>query len=142
KYSQLHRDDILSTLQSTDDGITDREANERLHSNGWNIVSSEQLPPWYVQLLTSFHNPFIYVLIVLGLCCYLPYDFQATSIDTIMIVSSAAIQFWQEFRSKRAAEQLKEIINQTTTVVRHAQETKIVTGKLVPGDIISWQAGY
>src|SRR5699024_1597850 len=64
KYSQLHRDDILSTLQSTDDGITVREANERLHSNGWNIVSSEQLPPWYVQLLTSFHNPFIYVLIV------------------------------------------------------------------------------
>ena len=141
KYSQLHRDDILSTLQSTDDGITDREANERLHSNGWNIVSSEQLPPWYVQLLTSFHNPFIYVLIVLGLFSYLTDDFEATIIVTIMIVLSAAIQFWQEFRSKRAAEQLKEMIKQTTTVVRNAQVTEIVTGELVPGDIISLQAG-
>src|SRR5699024_1347930 len=90
KYSQLHRDDILSTLQYTDDGNSDRAANESLRSNGWNIVSSEQLPPWYVQLLTSFHNPFIYVLTVLGLFSYLTEDFEATRSVTIMIVLSAA----------------------------------------------------
>src|SRR5699024_2110044 len=112
KSSPLTRADIVPTLQPTDDGITHREATERFHSNGWTIVSSEQLPPWYVQLLTSFHNPFIYVLIVLGLFSYLTDDFEATIIVTIMIVLSTAIQFWQEFRSMRAASQFNEMIKQ------------------------------
>src|SRR5699024_12433425 len=95
----------------------------------------------YVQLLSSFQNPIRYGISVFSLFSYRTDDFEPTIIVKIMIGLSAASQFWQALRSQRAAEQLKERIKQTTTVVRNAQVTEIVTGELVPGDIISMRAG-
>ena len=60
-----------------------------------------------------------------------------------MVLLSTLLRFWQEFRSNRAAEELKRMVSSTAAVLRagmeRPQETPIST--LVPGDIVYLCAG-
>jgi Mg2+-importing ATPase len=60
-----------------------------------------------------------------------------------MVLLSTLLRFWQEFRSNKAAEELKAMVRSTAAVLRagmaRPHETPIAT--LVPGDIVHLSAG-
>ncbi|WP_102164768.1 magnesium-translocating P-type ATPase, partial [Fischerella thermalis] len=119
----------------------------RLKKFGKNEVSHEKPPTWYGQLLQSFNNPFVYILIGLAVVSYLTEDVEATIILTIMVVVSGVLRFVQEYRSTQAAEKLKALVSTTATVKRRnrldnpGEQREIPINELVPGDIIHLAAG-
>ncbi len=83
--------------------------------------------PWLLQLLNTFANPFILVLAVLGLVSLVTDVLLAPAharnwtkvlILSIMILVSCLLRFWQEFRSQRAVQRLKALVQTTVTVLR------------------------
>ncbi|PWU06179.1 MAG: magnesium-translocating P-type ATPase [Verrucomicrobia bacterium] len=87
-------------------------------------------------------------------------DWRTVIVMTTMIVVSALLRFWQEFRSTKAAEKLKAMVRTTATVIRKTDDKEegndatlisamgsspgkmeIVMADLVPGDIIQLSAG-
>ncbi|WP_102166750.1 magnesium-translocating P-type ATPase [Fischerella thermalis] len=111
------------------------------------VLSHEKPPTWYGQLLQSFNNPFVYILIGLAVVSYLTEDVEATIILTIMVVVSGVLRFVQEYRSTQAAEKLKALVSTTATVKRRnrldnpGEQREIPINELVPGDIIHLAAG-
>ncbi len=55
-------------------------AADRRGQYGLNEVAHERAPRWYVQLIHSFHNPFIYLLTALAVVSFLTDDLKATMI--------------------------------------------------------------
>ncbi|SFI08568.1 Mg2+-importing ATPase [Bacillus sp. 71mf] len=143
-------------LETTPNGISEKEAERRMDTHGRNEVAYEKPPAWYLQFLLSFKNPFIFVLLALGVLSFLTDDMKGTVVVTVMVVLSATIRFLQEFRSQQAAEKLKAMVRTTATVLRTKEFTNNIDKNvdinnnqllelpiedLVPGDIITLSAG-
>lgn len=146
----------LQLLETTQNGLSKQEAARRLTLYGPNEIAHNKTAPWYIQFLLAFKNPFIFVLLALGALSFFTNDIQGTLVVSVMVMLSATIRFLQEFRSQRAADQLKAMVRTTASVFRidgFVHETKKVTNlkqnytmeipieELVPGDIISLSAG-
>jgi len=140
-------DQVLRTLSSSKQGLVENDALARLKKYGKNEVSHEKPPTWYGQLLQSFNNPFVYILIGLAVVTYVTDDREATIILTMMVVISGVLRFVQEYRSTQAAEKLKALVSTTATVMRRnrldnpGKQREIPISELVPGDIVHLAAG-
>ena len=124
----------------------------RLKQYGPNEVTREKPPTWYTQLFHAFLTPFNGVLFTVSVVSLFsdvifssPEDrsFRTIIVLLTMVLLSTLLRFWQEFRSNKAAEELKAMVTSTTAVLRAGMERpqEIPISKLVPGDIIYLAAG-
>jgi P-type Mg2+ transporter len=141
-------DELLRSLDSRIDGLDETAIAERLDRDGINEVGHEKPPHWSIQLLHAFRNPFIIVLLVLAVVQIItePDDFTGPVIIAVMVGISVLLSFSQEFRSSRAAEKLKAMVRNTSTVTRraedgHAERIEVPVEELVVGDIVHLGAG-
>jgi Mg2+-importing ATPase len=151
---EASKEDLMSvfeTLGTTPEGLTESEVAERFKTYGRNTVAHERATAWPLMLLNNFRNPFILVLFVLGAVSYATGDLRGTAVVSVMVIVSVVMRFLQEYRSSRAAEALRAMVQTTATVTRryHREgDDAPVSGKrevpfeeLVPGDIVHLSAG-
>ncbi|EMN4129607.1 magnesium-translocating P-type ATPase [Providencia vermicola] len=149
---------VLNEYQTNLLGLTDNEALDRLVEQGENEVAHEKAPPAWKQLLSSFKNPFIFVLMTLAIVSFFTdyfiperqgeeTDLTGVIIIVTMVLLSGLLRFWQEYRTNKAAEALKSLVRTTATVFRRDNKTGRSVRKevpikcLVPGDIVLLSAG-
>ncbi len=70
-------------------------------------------------------------------------SFRTIIVLITMVLLSTLLRFWQEFRSNKAAEELKAMVRSTTAVLRAGMERpqELPIAELVPGDIVYLSAG-
>jgi P-type Mg2+ transporter len=142
----------LARLDAIRSGLTSEQAEARLEQYGPNEVTHEKPPTWYQQLFHAFLTPFNGVLFAVSVVSLFsdvifaaPEDrsFRTIIVLMTMVLLSTLLRFWQEFRSNKAAEELKAMVTSTAAVLRagmdRPQEMPIST--LVPGDIVYLSAG-
>ncbi|THD08372.1 magnesium-translocating P-type ATPase [Rhodanobacter lindaniclasticus] len=141
-------DALLDVLQSNPGGLDAEQIRARLQRDGLNEVSREKPPHWSLQLLRAFRNPFIVVLLVLAGVQLATdgNDLTGPLIIAVMVGISVLLSFTQEYRSSRAAEQLKAMVRNTATVRRrasdgHSEQIEVPVRELVVGDIVQLAAG-
>ncbi|MGW2860606.1 magnesium-translocating P-type ATPase [Streptomyces sp. NPDC001205] len=129
-------------------GLCQAEVLDRQERHGLNTVARERAPRWYAQLARAYANPFIAVLVFLAAVMYWqdPAD-PGVVILSVMVAISGLLRFWQEFRSGRAADALKQLVTTTTAVQRRAGRGALTTTveipmeQVVPGDLVKLGAG-
>ncbi|QUH18944.1 magnesium-translocating P-type ATPase [Alkaliphilus sp. B6464] len=150
-FSKNDMDTIYKIFNTDINGITEEEAGNRVEKYGLNQVEHEKPTPWYIQFVKGFINPFIIVLIALAVISYITdvalaapgeKSWEAVIVITAMVTISGILHFVQEYRSGKAAEELKALVNTTATIVRKDTGTyEIPMSQIVPGDIIHLAAG-
>jgi Mg2+-importing ATPase len=166
KLLQFAQDDVetvLAALNTSAEGLSDLQSRLRLEKVGLNEIAHEKPPKWYIQLLKTFQNPLVILLMVLAIIALITEDIKAAIIIISMVIFSVILRFSQEFRSSQAAEKLRAMVHTTATVSRKdprkdispslAQDMGITLNLdgperpeipikfLVPGDIIFLAAG-
>ncbi|EQD49227.1 magnesium-transporting ATPase MgtA [mine drainage metagenome] len=153
----------LRRLDSSVEGLLDREAEDRLGVYGANTVAQEARVGPLRQLLSYFKNPLNLLLIALAVLSLYLGDREAATIIALMVVISITLTFVQEYRSTNAAERLREMVSTTATVLRKdrrsgvpdevnrhfnihlhphgPQRREVPIAELVPGDVIQLSAG-
>lgn len=58
-----------------------------------------------------------------------------------MVTASTLLEFFEEFRSNKAAEKLKELVATTATVIRDGKKVEIPINQITLGDIVILSAG-
>src|SRR5665213_1831091 len=150
--SEFTPDDAITQLDTARSGLTPEQVEERLTQYGLNEITHEKPPGWFVQLFHAFLTPFNGVLFAVSVVSLFsdvifaePEDrtFRTIIVLISMILLSTLLRFWQEFRSNKAAQELKAMVSSTAAVLRadmdRPQEIPIST--LVPGDIVYLSAG-
>ncbi len=139
---------LMATLDATPGGLDEAQIDARLHRDGANEVSHEKPPHWWRQLLHAFKNPFIIVLLVLAVVQWFTDGGDPTgpTIIGVMVTISVLLSFTQEYRSSRAAENLKAMVRNTASVTRqasdgHSEQIEVPVIELVTGDIVHLAAG-
>ncbi|NSL87744.1 magnesium-translocating P-type ATPase [Chitinophaga sp. Mgbs1] len=149
--ARTDRSGSLAMLESTADGLSDNQVQDRHRIFGHNEITHARSPAWYIQLLQAFINPFIGVLAAIALVSLVmdvmlaapaDRDYKTVIVVGVMIFLSSVMRFWQEFRSNRAAEKLQGMVKTTAMLIRSShrhQETDI--RQIVPGDVFLLSAG-
>lgn len=146
-FSRMPLSDVLTQLDTTEKGLNQEEAHDRLKEKGLNEIAHEKPPTWYGLLLRNFTNPFVVLLIILGTISFFIGEEDAVIIIGSMVLLSVIMRFIQEFRSNLAAEKLKSLVSTKATVLRWAEKNdapkffEIDVKYLVPGDVIHLSAG-
>jgi len=145
-------EEALARLEATRSGLTPEQVEARLEQFGPNEITHEKPPTWYQQLFHSFLTPFNGVLFAVSVVSLFsdvifaaPEDrsFKTIIVLLSMVLLSTLLRFWQEFRSNKAAEELKAMVTSTAAVLRAGMDRpqEVPIASLVPGDIIYLSAG-
>jgi len=122
-------------------GLTSAEAARRLAQYGPNEAVSVRQFSALVQLVQLFANPLVIILLVASaISASLGQRTDALIIITIVLLG-VAINFWQTYRSQRAADRLRASVAPTATVLRDSQWQEVSLRAVVPGDLIRLSAG-
>lgn len=131
----------MRNIGSSQEGLSSEEASRRLMTAGAGIFAVRHL--WWraVNLVRSFFNPLVMILLFAGLAsAYLGEKTDALIISGIVLLS-AVINFWQTFRSERAVKRLQKGIAPTATVRRDGGWIEIARERVVVGDIVRLSSG-
>ena len=130
------------------EGLTEQEVKKNQASYGKNQIKQTKPKKWYNYLWESFRSPFN--LILLGITIVLIYtDVILTSppnyaniivVIALMLVSTL-LEFFEVFKSNKAAEKLKKLVAVKTTVLREGKEKKVFLDDVTVGDIVILSAG-
>ncbi len=149
--AKADKDFYLTMLDSKESGLSINEVQNKQKQFGLNEIAHEKAPAWYIQFLQAFLNPFIGVLIVIAIISLITdvliispkdRDYKTLTVLSIMVFLSSFLRFWQEYRSNKAAEQLKSMVKTTALILReNVGKKEIDIKEIVPGDIVFLSAG-
>ena len=142
---------VYSYLQTTRLGLTRAEVEDRQLTYGKNEVVHEQKKNPFIVFIKTFINPFIGVLtglavisLVIDVLMAEPGEQEWTGvvIIAVMVVCSAILRFWQEWKANEATDSLMKMVKNTCLVKRTGSgEEELDITELVPGDIVFLAAG-
>lgn len=141
KMAFLTERELYTELRSAPQGLTQEDAKERLEEYGPNKVDAEKPSSAWRIFLSAFKDAFVLVLSGLMVVSYLARDYEAAIVMAVMIFASVTISFIQNYRSQKASEALKELIENTCAVIRDNEVKEIPMDQVVPGDIVSLATG-
>lgn len=144
--ARLEPEDALRRLRSSAVGLSDVEAEVRLHAVGANAIAREASQTVLGEIVSRSINPLNAVLLTLAAVSYVVGDARAATVIAVMVLLSVLLGFFQEHRSTRAAEALRRMVQNRATVRRHGSDgehtkTDIPLRQVVPGDIVLLSAG-
>lgn len=134
-YYGLNTDETLKKLGTTEAGLSNQKAKDRLKRYGPNAVKIKGEPLWR-KIVEPFWNFFMLVLIVAGVISLLHGDTVETIIIFSIIGITATIYYVQRISTERILRALQKRNEQNVTVLRNSKQAKIAAEELVPGDIV------
>lgn len=146
--STTKRDEFLKKHNLNEKGLTSKQAEINIKKFGLNETKKAKPKKWYNYLLQSLLTPFNCILI--GISIILIYTDIYLAIEpsyaniiviAILVTASTLLDFFESYRSNKAAEKLREIVETTTTVIRDNKEINIPIKNVTLGDIVLLSAG-
>ena len=144
----LSKDDFLLKYNFNENGLSSQQAQEMIAKNGVNQVSQSKPKKWYNYFFESLFSSFNTIL--LGISLVLLYtdvvipetpSYANIIVILVLVIASTLLEFFEEFRSNRAAEKLKELVGTTTLVLRDGKEIKIPIHNITIGDVVLLSSG-
>ena len=148
KECTLSKEDFLKQYNVNLDGLNSNQVHNSINKFGNNIISKSKPKKWYNYFFQSLFSPFNSIL--LGITFVLLYtdviipktpSYANIIVILVLVLASTVLEFFEEYRSNKAAEKLKEMVATTCHCVRDGKETKIPIKDVTIGDIVILSSG-
>lgn len=146
--SKISKNEFIKKYKIQETGITTEEAEEKIKKLGPNEIRQAKPKKWYNYFWESLVTPFNCILI--GIALILTYtdvilpetpSYANIIVIAILVIASTLLDFFEEYRSNKAAEKLKKMVATKTTVIRNGQKIDIPIKEVVIGDTVVLSAG-
>ena len=142
------KDEFLKKFEIDEKGLTENEVDQNLKKYGKNEVKQAKPKKWYHYFSQSLFSPFNSILLGIVLILFytdvfLPENpsFANIIVIIVLVVVSTLLEFTEEYKSNKAAQKLKELVETTTTVIRDGKKIDIPLKMVTVGDIVYLSAG-
>ncbi|GAB4314563.1 MAG: calcium-translocating P-type ATPase, PMCA-type [Methanobacteriaceae archaeon] len=141
KWENLSIEDTLNKLKTTENGLSEEEANKRLLKYGKNELVEEKKDGPVKLFLMQFMDILIVLLIVAAIAAFFVGDQIDAIVILVVVVVNSIVGFVQEYRAEKAMEKLKSLITSEAVVIRDGKKQKISASNLTLGDIVVIEEG-
>ena len=129
-------DEVYSRLDTSPEGLSTREAAERLARYGPNELREiRRVSPVRI-FLSNLFNFFAILLWVAAILSVIAGSITVAIAIVAVIVINAIFAFWQEYKAEKAVEALRRLMPRRARVLRGGRETVLDARELVPGDVV------
>jgi len=140
-YYKLSISEVLERLQTTNQGLSEKEAQKRLEKYGENTIAIS-IPFNYIQVIwEALKNPFSIILLIAAILSVS----SGHGIDFIVILSvlvvNISIETYHKHKAYRNIQLLGSNVEQQSAVLREGIFRKIPSRHIVPGDIVALEEG-
>ena len=122
---------ILEELNSNQDGISEKEAKQRLIINGKNELPKGRKKKILDIFFSQFKSPIIIILIVAAIFSIMVNSIADAIFIFIVIAINSVMATIQEWNSERSAEKLQEMIKIKVSVIRDGIKQNIDSEEIV-----------
>lgn len=143
-----NKDEFLKKFEIDEKGLTANEADQNLKKYGKNEVKQAKPKKWYHYFSQSLFSPFNSILLGIVLILFytdvfLPENpsFANIIVIIVLVAVSTLLEFTEEYKSNKAAQKLKELVETTATVIRDGKKIDIPLKMVTVGDIVYLSAG-
>jgi len=136
----LTTEEVYRQLESSDQGLSEAGAQQRLVQFGHNALEDKQVSP-LARFLGYFWGPIPWMIEVAAVLSALVRHWDDFTIILALLAFNAVIGFWQEFKAANALDALKNQLALKARVLRDGQWRESDAAELVPGDVIRLRLG-
>ena len=140
-HHQLPVSETYTLLNTTKQGLTAEEAEERQKQHGKNELTEKKKISIFVLFLKQFKDVMIFILLLAAVISFSVGHIKDAVVILIIVLLNALIGFVQEYRAEKAMEALKKMSALNATVRRAGNIVQLPASRLVPGDIVILEAG-
>jgi Ca2+-transporting ATPase len=140
-WHQQPAEETLASLGVTRSGLSAAEAAKRLTEYGRNeLREAKPIRPWTI-FLGQFKNLIIWILIGASVVSGALGEMVDAIAILAIVVLNAVIGFYQEFSAEKSIAALKKMTAPRAKVWRGGAVTSVPAAKIVPGDVLEFEAG-
>ncbi|MCT3066347.1 cation-translocating P-type ATPase [Lactiplantibacillus pentosus] len=132
---------IYQELETDEHGLQQSAATQRLEQYGPNALNQQKTTSLLQKFIAQFKDFMIIVLLVAALIAAFTGEAVDAVIILLVVVLNAIFGVFQESKAEEAINALKEMSAPDATVLRDGQLQTVKSDALVPGDIVSLEAG-
>ncbi len=123
-------------------GLTTKEAKENLQKYGYNEIVDINKVTWLDVLYRQVKSNFmVYLLICATILSFIVGKSATAYTIIVVVVFVVGLGFIQEYKAEKAVAALKNMMTQTSLVIRDSKEQEILSSEIVPGDILILRTG-
>ena len=148
KIHNLTREEVLLTLVTSENGLSEEEAKRRLSEFGFNEIKEAKKKSLYIKFFKQFTHFLALLLWIAAFMSFLSeYLHPGEGMLTLgiaiiaVIFINAVFTFIQEYRAEKALEELKKLLPFYVKVLRDGKEKEIYARDVVHGDVLLLSEG-
>ncbi len=137
----LSAEEVLAELHTGAEGITEREAGQRLLHYGKNEITQKKKISKLKIFIEQFRSVLVGILLGATVLSFMIGEVADAVTIVAILILMALFGFFQEYKASKAIEALKKLTSLKARVVRGGTPKEIGAEELVPGDIIILSEG-
>lgn len=140
-YYNKDIDDVFSSLDSSNDGLSSKRAKELLNRYGKNELVKPKKQSVLGIFFSQFKDPMEIILVITVILSFLAKEKVDAIALIIIILVDVCVGTYEEWKSRKDAEALINMIKDTSIVIRDGKRIEIDSSLIVPGDILLLESG-
>jgi len=141
EYYQQSKEEILSALQTSEQGFSSAQAAEVLKKVGPNQLKEGKKKSTLQVFLEQFADLLVIILIVAAIISMISGNAESTIVIFCVIILNAILGTVQHKKAEKSLESLKSLSSPNAKVLRDGQKIEIPSKDVVPGDVVILEAG-
>lgn len=140
-WYQQSKEDALTNLQVTKQGLTSSDAERSLSEKGENALLETKRKSTLRVFLGQFCDLLVIILIAAAIISMLSGNVESTIVIIAVIIINAVLGTIQHVKAEKSLDSLKSLSSPNAKVLRDGQKVELPSRQVVPGDILILEAG-
>lgn len=140
-WYQMSQAQVMKTKETSGEGISGAEAAKRLKQYGPNILEEGKKKSLLQVFGEQFLDLLVIILIIVAVISALSGNPESTAVIIVVLILNAILGTVQYSKARKSLESLKNLSSPSAKVYRDHVRIEIDSRDIVPGDILSLEAG-
>ena len=140
-YYSMSEEEIYQKLQTSEDGLSSKEAKKRLNKNGLNELPKKKPDSVLKIFFSEMKDPIILLLLVAIIASLVVEEYVDAFAIFVIVMVDLILGTFQEKKANNIAEALSNLVREKVKVQRDGVEQLIDSTELVVGDIVFLESG-
>lgn len=140
-WYQMSQAQVMKTKETSEEGISGAEAAKRLKQYGPNILEEGKKKSLLQVFGEQFLDLLVIILIIAAVISALSGNPESTAVIIVVLILNAILGTVQYSKARKSLESLKNLSSPSAKVYRDHVRIEIDSRDIVPGDILSLEAG-
>ena len=132
---------VLSSLNTSTEGIMTEDAQKRQEEQGFNEISRKDRQSTLSMFIDTLKDPLVIVLLIVAIVQIVLGEAVESLIIFAVLIINSILSVVQTKKAEDSLESLRQMATPTTTVIRNGRPQNVEARELVKGDIVILEAG-